>query len=275
MEIRHRISFSHLAQVEAALDALCVNIKRTSLPGGGHVLHVDMAESDPGWSDIAALAREKNATDVFNTFFSEEEIRTAEWNRLIPIHEKGYPQPEKDHQWANAVYQGRCQTCGVGFQQKAPFHVRREPRLGKMDFMTLYWTYALFAVPRVFVALKEHKVTGYERWPVILHKSNEPSQSVSQVYVTDQASPGLADSDRNQPETCPSCGITKYAFHKRGYMKLSRKAMKTELDIMLTHEWFGSGRHGGHQEILVSQRFSLLLLDSKWKGVELKPIQLS
>jgi hypothetical protein len=53
---------------------------------------------------------------------------------------------------------------------------------------------------------------------------------------------------------------------------LRRAALKPNVDFQLTNEWFGSGANARH-EILVSQRAVRLILENKWKGAELIPIQ--
>ena len=45
------------------------------------------------------------------------------------------------------------------------------------------------------------------------------------------------------------------------------------LFTVFSYEWFGRGGHA-EQEILISNRFAKLILDNKWKDVQLKPIKL-
>jgi len=89
-----------------------------------------------------------------------------------------------------------------------------------------------------------------------LHKTGQPSKLVSQLVFPHVAGPGLLDEDKLQPETCPRCGLTKYAHHKRGYMHFKREALQREVDIVQMYEWFGRGGYGGHREILISHRLS-------------------
>jgi hypothetical protein len=274
MEIWHRITFGHRDGVDAAIEALNIKPERSPLPGGGYLIHIDMTESDPRWPHLLALVREKNALDMYNTVFTESEILSAEWVRLVPSFEQGYPQPEEDMRWKEISYENQCLQCGVGYQQKAPFRLAREPRLGKHDFMCLYWTYTLFCTRKVLETLKAHQIRGYEVWEAIIHRTNQPSRVVSQLVFPNVAGPSLADIDKLRPETCPECGITKYDSHLRGYMHLKREALRPNTDIQLTHEWFGSGSHSGFREILISNRLAKLILDEGWRGVSLKPVEL-
>lgn len=274
MEIQHRISFSCLAGVEGVLTNLGINVRRSELPGGQYVVHLDIAESDPRWEEVSKLVREKQAADVYDTIFSAEEIRAAEWSRLIPIFEYGFPQPEKDQGWVKLVYDNVCPKCGAGFQQKAPFRLKQEPRVGGNHFMALGCTYALFAVPSVFEEMERHTIRGFEKWPAILHPSDEASQIVSQIIISEVAASGLVANDELGFETCQECNTTKYSYHRRGQMRLRREALPADFDWLLTDEWFGAGHYGGQREILVSNRLGKLILDNGWQGGQLKPVEL-
>ncbi len=230
-------------------------------------------ESDPRWSQVNALVREKNALDMYDTIFTEPEVLSAEWVRLKPVFEQGYPQPEAEMMWKQITYENQCPQCGAGYQQKAPFRLAKEPRLGKHDFLCLYWTYTVFCTPKVLEALRAHQIRGYEVWEAIIHRTNQPSKVVSQLVFPSVAGPGLAEVDKLQPETCAQCGLTKYAYHKRGYMHLKREALRPDVDVLLTNEWFGSGGYSGFREILISNRLARLILEKGWRGVALKPVE--
>jgi hypothetical protein len=275
MEIKHSICFNSLDQVEDKLLQLGIKAKIGKLPGGNaYLLDFDISESDTAWPEIAKIVKEKDAFDAWDTFFSEEEIRQAEWSRLYPVYDDGFAQPEKDSGWKESVYDKVCSECSKGFQQISPFHIKREPRLGKISFMTLTSVYSLFATPKVFQSLKQHDIRGYEEWPVILHKTNTPSQVISQVYVPTLSRLGLSPENQEKPQTCPVCKITKYAFHNHGRMKILRSALDPNVDIQMTNEWFGDGEWGGFHEFLISKKLANLILDEKWKGVRIKPIEL-
>jgi len=126
-------------------------------------------------------------------------------------------------------------------------------------------------VVEVFVA---EGLRGIEVWPVMLHKADRPSETLSQLVFAYEAGPGLAEEDKQAPEPCEVCGVTKYAYHKRGYMRVSRTALRQSVDGQRSHEWFGTDTKTGHQEILISNRFARLIIENKWKGVGLKGVHL-
>jgi hypothetical protein len=271
VEIWHRITFGHKDDIDATIESLNVKHEKSPLPSGGYLIHIDISESDVRWPQIATLAQQKGAVNIYNTIFTSEETLNAEWIRLIPMFEQGYPQPEEG--WEQIAYESECSKCGAGYRQKTPFRLTKEPRLGKHDFLCLYWTYTLFCTSKVLEVLQTHQIRGYAVWEAIIHRTNQPSKIVSQLVFPSVASPGLAEADKLQPETCPECGITKYASHLRGYMHLKREALETDVDVLQTHEWFGSGGHMGFREILISNRLARLFLDQGWRGIALKPVE--
>jgi hypothetical protein len=277
MEVWHRVAFNGdvKSDFKAALDRIGIEYRISPLPG--HVtglVYFDIAESAPHWRQIAELIKREGASDEVQTVFTKEEVLSAEWVRLMPTFEQGYPQPKEEMAWKQITYENQCPQCGVGHRQKAPFRLAREPRLGKHDFVCLYWTYTVFCTPGVLRTLKDYQIQGYEVWEAIIHRTNQPSEVVSQLVFPNIAGPGLADVDKLQPETCSQCGITKYAYHKRGYMHLKREALRSDTDFILTYEWFGSGGYSGFREILISNRLAKLILEEGWRGVTLKPVEI-
>jgi hypothetical protein len=273
MEIWHRVCFNKYDEVDAQLDALKIKYKRVAGLRGYYLIVFEIGDLDSRWPRIAELMRQKNAADFSDALFTAEEIRSSEWLRLIPLFEKGYPQPESDWSKNPLNYKNHCPKCGV-FEQVASFRIRQEPNLEKQSFMILYWTCALFCTPEVFTELVAHGIEGYEQWDAILHKADVPSQRVSQLFIPHVAAPGLVLQPGELEEAiCPVCGVVKYVPHKKGVMHFKRDALVPGVDIMQTHEWFGSGGMA-YREILVSNRVASLILDKKWQGVRLKVVEL-
>jgi len=272
MEIWHRITFGHRDNVDAAIEAMHIQHERSPLPGGGYLIHIDINESDPRWPDIAALVRRKGALDIFDTVFTREEILGADWLRLIPSFEQGYPQPEGTWVTNPINYDSFCRQCGT-FRQKTSFRVKKEPSLGKNDFVSLYWTYALFSTTQVLGEFEAQGTRGYEVWPLVIHKTNTPSEEVSQLFIPTIMSPGLMKAEDLKKQTCPECHVTKYYSHMRGVMYLKRDSLVPDVDLMQTHEWFGGG-HAAYREILVSNKLARLVIDKGWQGVTFKVVEL-
>ena len=146
--------------------------------------------------------------------------------------------------------------------------------MGRNDFVTLYWTYSILCTQRVVRKIEEAALRGVDIWPVILHGKDVPSEVLSQLVFPVVAGPGLDPRDMQRPEYCAACGITKYEYHRRGYMHIKRDALRNDVDAQLTYEWFGSNTKTGYREILISNRFARLILEQGWKGISLKAVAL-
>ncbi len=279
MKIWHRIGFHRLDKVDEILETLEIEYDKSPLPGDSYILTFDIHEADHRWPEIKRLAQEKGSgkedPGFIYTTFEDEEILASEWVRLCPGFERYYPQPESDWGYVKDTFRKACSSCGLESDQKAPFRIKKEAKLGKYDFVSLYWTYGIFATQQVVEKVQLAGLKGVEIWPVMLYREDRPSEVISQLLLPHVAEPGLADYEKVDPEPCLECGITKYAFHKRGYMHVKRTALLNNVDAQHTYEWFGSDTKWGFQEILISNRFAKLIVEEKWKGVVLKPIQLT
>jgi len=275
MEIWHRVAFNGDTDLDfkKGVDKLSIRYKISPLPGHEIGLgYFDIAESNSHWMEVADLIQKLGVSNVYDTIFTEEEILEAKWSRLMPVFEQGYPQPEATWATNPITYEGVCSKCGTYQRQRESFRIKKEPRLGKNHFMSLFWTDALFTISTVLTEFAAHQLRGYEVWPVLIHKTGQPSQTVSQVYVSDVTKATLIPEADLPWRVCAECGITKYQYHKRGYMQFSRDLLESDLNFILTREWFGD-RHMAFREILVSNRVAHLIIDNKWRGVRLKPVQ--
>ena len=278
MKIWHRVTFHRLDKVDEILNALAIDYEKSPLPGGSYILTFDIDEDDLLWPEIKRLMLEKGKSDYSGfvyTTFEKDEILSGEWVRLCPGFERYYPQPKRNMNYVKDTFRKKCSSCGLEFVQKAPFRIKKEAKLGKYDFVSLHWTYAIFATQQVVDKVKAAGLKGIEVWPVMLHRENRPSDVISQLLFSHVSEPSLDDREKLDPEPCSECGVTKYAFHKRGYMHLKRAALRNDVDAQHTYEWFGSGTKWGFQEILISNRFARMIIEEGWKGVVLKPVKLT
>lgn len=275
MEIWHRVGFNGDSQPDfkEAIERLGIEYKTSSLPHHRiGLVYFDITESNSHWSDIQGLIQAYGASDVYQTVFDNTEILEAQWLRLIPTFEHGYPQPEDTWVTNPINYADHCPECGT-FRQVSSFQLKKEPNLGKHDFMTLIWGSALFCTPKVLKELEAHHIQGYEVWKAIIHQTDLPSQKVSQLFIPTVAKPGLVRVDDLKREYCSTCHTTKYYPHMKGIMYLKREAIVPGVDFLESHEWFGDG-HAAYREILVSNKVARLILEKGWQGVALKVVEL-
>jgi hypothetical protein len=281
MDIKHRISINSKKDAEfmSAIIELGIDHKAIELPGGSSKLVTFViAESDPRWETVAKLIKSYKdyeiygPGDLFETVFSEDEIRNASWLRLKSTFEQGYPQPKPHWPIKQLSYDIICPKCAI-YRQTHPMRLAKEPNLGRKSFMSLIWAAEIFCTPEVILGLESIQARGYEVWDALIHKTGKPSERVRQLYVPGIASPGVIIDDDLERKICPVCGTTKYYPHVKGTMYLKREVLLPDTDFMLTHEWFGHGLLAW-REMLVSKRVANFVLDKGWGGVRFKVVEL-
>lgn len=275
MEIWHKISFNATVKPDflEAIQGFGIIKKRLELPGGGGMMvYVDIKESNHHWATVSELVATRGATDIIETFFTDEEIRNAEWSRLMSTFEQGYPQPKSHWPLKQLSYELICPKCAL-YKQIHPMRLAKAPSLGRKSFMSLIWAGEFFCTPDVILGLEEIQAKGYEVWDAVIHKTGKPYERVRQLYIPGIASPGVVIDDSLERKTCPDCSITKYYPHMRGIMYLKREALLSDTDFVLTHEWFGHGLLAW-REMLVSNRVANLILAKGWSGVRFKVVEL-
>ena len=233
----------------------------------------EITESDTRWLELKPYV--EGRLNFINTFFSEEERLSAEWCILRGTGPLRPLEPVGDY-WSCDYYEGKCSVCGSRWRQTAPFHVAREPRLGRNALGSFGSTYELFAIKEVLAAFEAEEIRGVDTEPVLVGKDRHPADNVKQVHVKSVAGPALADElvehEHYRWSNCSGCGERWHLFYSRGMLPLRRSALRTDVDLQMTHEWFGSGR-AARREILASQRVVKLILTKGWKGAELAPTQ--
>jgi hypothetical protein len=280
MDIKHSISVNSTeSDFLRAIINMGVVYNMIKLPGtGGNLITILISELDPFWNSVVILVQTQKRFevygegDMFETYFSEVEIRAAEWLRLVPSFEQGYPQPRAHWPIKQLSFELLCINCAI-YNQTESMRLVKEPHLGKKTFMSFITTAEIFARPAFFQALEDIQAMGYEAKKVLIHKTGTPSEVVSQLYVNNVAEPGLLDQNKLDNVICPVCGTIKYFAHMNGVMKYKKESLRADVDFIRTHEWFGSG-YIAWREILVSNRIARLILDNKWEGVRLKVIEL-
>jgi|WetSurMetagenome_2_1015567.scaffolds.fasta_scaffold206371_2 hypothetical protein len=280
MEIKHRISInSSDAKLLVKIDNFGINYNLIELPGkGGNFITFNIFESDPHWNEVINIVKtHKNFAiyddgDIFETLFSEEEIRNADWLRFKSTFEQGYPQPKLHWPIKQLSYNLICNKCAI-HSQTASMRIIREPNLGRKSFMSLMWTNEILCKPEVLVTFETIGIKGYEVWDVLIHKTSIPSEKIKQIYIPNIATSGFIINNDLKQTVCPICGTIKYYPHEKGVMRLKKEAINPNVDFILTNEWFGSG-YIAYREILVSNRVANLFLDKGYLGVRFKVVEI-
>ncbi len=276
MDIIHRISFNSRKEADFLdlLDQLRINYESINIPGGkSKLITFEIHETDSNWGKISESIHSTEALDRYETYFTNDEIINADWLRLIPTFEHGYPQPKATWIRDPINYEKICKKCGI-HNQISGFRIKEGLDLKAYDFMSLYWSYALFCKQGVFEKLQANNIKGYEQKEVIIHEKNIPSKDIFQLFIPAITNPSLVQAANLRYDLCAGCKIKKYYSHLKGVMYLKRSAFNSNIDIIHSYEWFGGGSAAAYREILISNRFARLILANKWKGVRMKVVEL-
>lgn len=234
----------------------------------------EIPESDPRWLELKPCI--EGRLNFINTFFTDEERLAAEWCILrsgSPVR----PKEPVGGYWSCDYYKGKCSVCGVGWTQIAPFHLAKEPKVGHNAFASFGSAYQLFAIDEVSRTFEADGIRGLDSWPVLVGKDKHPAENVKQFLLKNVTEPAIADEfvehEHYRWSDCPGCGRRWHLFYTRGMLPLRRTALRSDVDFQMTNEWFGSGR-AARREILISRRVVELILEKKWKGADLSPVQI-
>lgn len=209
------------------------------------------------------------------TSFSDDERRDAEWCIMRGEFSLDSLRFQR-YAWSEEFFRNQCKNCGSGWEQIASLQLKREPELDNHQFCGFGSGFELFCTPVVLEEFSRRGFGGFETWPLMLGSTGQPIERLKQIMVTEVAEPAVAEElvehERYSQTVCPVCGQIWHAYYIRGILPMRRAALKPDADFQLTNEWFGNGRTA-RREILISRRAVQLILDNKWQGAELTPIQ--
>lgn len=125
MQIKNRVSFLTEENVELTsyLSSHSIAWKK-----GEIVSTVEVFEDSPHWPFVHQYARERNIPILSSTVFSKSELDQSQWLHVRSQWRFGYPQPEAAFGYRAVTYaDGRCEACGAGAEQIAPFRMTNPP----------------------------------------------------------------------------------------------------------------------------------------------------
>ena len=272
MERFHRIFSNGNIEFKSFLDQGGIDHKYEESIVGKTVFLL-ISESNPKWPVLEEAIDSFDVLHSVELKFSKKDIRNAPWCELGVTSHFGYPQPENDFEYKNVTYVSgsACDTCGVGAVQSSPFRFRKEPSQKRSHLLQLNWVFdAFFASVEARNDIEAAGLSGMTFGPIVLHKTGKVIAKRFQMHVA-EILPPVVDTSRLTIEVCSECGNTKYNCPTGEMLKITEPKINSELDIVKTSEWFGSGG-GGFRIVVISQRFANIVLDKRWRGISLSPV---
>lgn len=257
MQIKHRVSLNVDAPKQATL-------KRLGIAVGLGFEAFEVAEDQPEWASAEPLVAAWGAVDVVSTTFSAAEMKAATWLHPVPQWQMGYPQPEDDDEYRRVTYEtaDRCETCGAGLRQIAPFRMSGEPSWGNRQVGQLHWVRdAWFVRKDVYDDLLAP--LGVQSREVLSVDGHDTLGTVVQLLPDLSVQASTLGGER-----CSSCGTTKHAPPARGFFPPVRGGEGAH--VVQVSQWFGSGA-AAYRPVLVSQDLYRQFMRAKTKGARFIP----
>jgi len=273
VKIRHRVTITESKDPEvfALISQYCISFKRTPLfkPEQDLITFV-VSEDDEVWGKLERLIKENHVPSIVQNDFSKKEILQAAWCRVRLVNHVGYPQPEDEWLSTKFTYADFDRESGIFSHQVEDFRIKQEPQLKNKHFMDLTWPHEMFAQKEVIEKLQAAGITGWTPRNVIIHNTGKPSKEILQIAVSK-----ITDASailNNHPTSTSNSSATKYMPHVRGTLKFTHELLSEPVDIVLSKEWFGD--RTAFREILVSQKVTKLIIENKWNGLALEPVDI-
>ena len=303
MRLRHHIKDHNKPEFTAALDKLGIRYRTKAIGGAGQVVAWDcfdlsIYDDHPEWPLLRDLAAKHSVRIWHSPVFTNEDIASAPWLLAHATADAGYPQPEGGFGYESESFDlsHRCRRCGIGKVQTSAIRLRGEPKSKTAQFFAPQWLHQIvFIRPEVRDVFKAEGVSGVRYLAPLGHRTGRALETVLQILPTTSAGSGLVHAVQEQVACSPTdeemsriqipssarvtatdsyCERIKYHVpNRRRLVHYSRSTFDGAPDILHTAEWFGSGCTAA-QFVMVSNKVARLVLDHKWKGLELEPIEL-
>lgn len=272
MKVIHRVTFNTKKHKKNKKLLLKCGIKLEEVPEI-NICTFEVSEDDRSWPEVSKMLEVEQLTPLTRTEFTKNEILSADWVRVWCNNIKGYPMPDLDSTWKEVSFDKGliCPTCGMNRKQIAPIRLKNEPKIGRNNFVSIFWIFELFALPEVIDTMNLAGISGFETLPPIHYKSLKDLVSVKQLKIKHELDESIIDD--NLTRTSHSCGHNRYIGLSRGMYKYNKKAFEGMPDLVKSKEWFGDGLQAT-QLILASSKFVELYYKNKWKGLSFSPIKL-
>jgi hypothetical protein len=296
MRIEHRYltSDSHtkvIKPLRAILDKYNISYKyeedlKSVIPSFKYNIEFYLYEDNPNFSKVKKEVDKYGIYSQTGTSYEKADIDQAQWF-IISTGEYQYPQPEDDFGYLEATYniENYCSVCGMGNVQNAPFRLKTEPKQYNNQFWGLHWEFEpIFVRQESRNILEKEQIKGIRFSQPVLHKKDTPIEGFYQLHVDAILDKGFDsyntmtitckinnEEDLNTDPNLQCCGRIKFHHPMIGGYCFDPSIFNPTYDIVLSHEYFGSGGSANRLQI-VSKRFKQLVDKNKLKGLRFIPV---
>jgi hypothetical protein len=296
MRIGHRYLTwdSHLKIIKpmrAILDKHNISYKykedlNSAIPSSKYLIEFNLYEDNPNFSKVKGEIDKYGIEPQTGTYYEKTDIDKAEWF-IASTGSYQYPQPENDFGYLKVTFnlECYCPLCGIGKVQNAPYRLTTEPKQFNNQFWGLHWEFdPIFIRQETKDILEKEKFTGVTFSQPVLHKKNTAIKNFYQLHIDTMLDKGFNSYNTrmisckvnneegfNADSSLTYCGQIKYHHPRIGGYLFDKTVFNSDLDIVQSREYFGSGRSANRLQI-VSKRFKQLVDNYKLKGLSFTPI---
>lgn len=284
------LSFEKNLRLRKALDKLGFRYAYTEKSIGSKTFFVALEcllyEDNPAFDAVRELLANAEIEPQIASELEPADFDAAEWF-ITTAGEFQYPQPEAGFGYLERTFDlgDYCRNCGIGKLQTAPFRLQRFPQQFKNQFWGIHWEHnAVFLRPTARRLLELGGISGCDFSPVVLHKSGQEIPDFYQLRPEVTLAAGF-DARNAQVVTCRQniedasnpdsavayCSRIKFQHPLVGGNRFDKSIFIGAGDIVLTHEYFGSGAQA-LQQVVVSRRFKNLVENNHLKGLKFIPV---
>lgn len=276
VKIKHRISFRAEENVELTS---YLSIHGIAWKEGEIVSTVEIFEDSPHWQFIYQYANENNISILSKTEFSKTELDNAEWLRMRSQWRYGYPQPEAAFGYRSVTYKEgcRCEACGTGLEQIAPFRMIKAPNWGKRHFMMLNWVEdEMFVTDICKSVLEKENLSGISFGTTYDKKGITILSNVNQLMIFSKLAPGIIPERRSIDKVyhCTDCGEIKYHPTCIGMIAYDKRIFENAPDFVKTAELFGWGKGAAHHIIISKKAYRAIGGNKLNQSLVFEPVEL-
>jgi hypothetical protein len=262
VRIKHRLGFNSSDTEAAELAAFGINV-----PNAGFVT-IELYEDDDLWPLLLSWVERCDPVDVVVPEFTHEEIESAHVLKLVPDWHHGYPYPNPDDFGFLAVTYDlteRCERCGGGLTQVAPFVMKAEPRWGRRRVMQLNWVFDEYFVHHQ--TYWQHFAPRGIAFKPVLNRRGGVLETVVQLDIQEEID---LDVSLLASSVCATCGRMRYLSDRRSPLVALTPPGGA---IARSSQLFGDGR-ASMAEVFVTRELRAALQAASIRGVSFEPARL-
>lgn len=279
MRIKHRFSFNVNESTKEIVEFLSLKKMKYEIINEINFLSFEIYEDNENWDTLNVLIRSHDIASLSKTVFTKKEILDSDWLSVSSKWVNQYPQPEVKDGYVRETFdiEKYCNKCGGGLTQKDAFMLKKTPKWGKRNILSLHWIEdEIFVTEKVEEELVKKDLKGFCFKSVKKYKKNEILDNIKQLMVLNTLNQGmnLDKEDITKEIVCSECGSKKYVLSGRTKVRFNRDIFNEDYDIVKTYEEFGDGLVSLRM-ILISQKFYRVLQELGWhKDLIVEPIEL-